>query len=42
MPKIYKDIIPLTNWEDKLYIKPDLEAVELVKIKKYRSRAELS
>jgi hypothetical protein len=35
----YKDVIPLDNWEDELYIKPDPEAIELVKNKKQRRKA---
>ena len=35
----YKDVIPLDNWEDKLYIKPDPEAIELVKKEKQRRKA---
>ena len=34
----YKDIVPLEVWEDKLYIKPDPEAVELVKTEKNRRK----
>ena len=41
----YKDIVPLEVWEDELYIKPDPEAVELVKTEKNRrklSRGEIN
>ena len=34
----YKDIVLLEVWEDELYIKPDPEAVELVKTKKNRRK----
>ena len=35
----YKDLIPLDNWEDELYIKPDPEAIELVKKEMQRRKA---
>ena len=35
----YKDVIPLDNWEDKLCIKPNPEALELVKKEKQSGNA---
>ena len=34
----YKNVIPLDNWEDELYIKPDQEAIELLKKEKPRKK----
>ena len=34
----FKEIIPLNDWEDELYIKPDPEALQLVKTGKQRRK----
>ena len=38
MARKYKEIIPLNDWEDELYIKPDPEALQLVKTEKQKRK----